>query len=234
MTGFEWGDLFHRENIVHVGALFYLAAFLFRDTLVLRALVIAGDIVYMLYFFFAPATPLWGGIFWSSLFILVNLWMIGQIIAERVNFDLTATQKHLFDVLQDLSPGQFRSLLRIAEEGRATAPVVITQEGQPLDRLYFVVDGEMDIQKAGRHARTKAETFIGEIAFLLQRTATATVTLEPGCSYFVWNAAMLKKLLAAKPELNTALIAAMNRHLANKVATAVISLESIVQDPARV
>ena len=234
MTGFEWGDMFHRENIVHIGALFYLAGFLFRDALILRSLIIAGDFVYMLYFFFAPATPLWGGIFWSTLFVLVNLWMIGLIIAERMDFRLSGKEEHLRKLLSGLSPGQFRSLLKLAGQGEVISPMVITWEGRPLDRLYFVLNGQLDIEKNGQRARTEAETFVGEIAFLLQRTATATVTLEPGCSYFVWKSEALRKLLAARPDLNTSLTSAMNRHLAEKLAQAVISLESIVQDPARV
>lgn len=55
-----------KENIVHLGAALYLAGFLFRDQILLRALVIAGDLVYISYFYFAPEVPLWGGIFWSS------------------------------------------------------------------------------------------------------------------------------------------------------------------------
>lgn len=65
------------ENIVHVGAMLYLAGFLFRNQLILRGLIVAGDLVYILYFYFAPDIPLWGGIFWSILFTVVNLAMIG-------------------------------------------------------------------------------------------------------------------------------------------------------------
>lgn len=53
--------LFASENIVHAGALLYLAGFLFRNQLILRGLIIAGDFVYILYFYFAPEVPLWGG-----------------------------------------------------------------------------------------------------------------------------------------------------------------------------
>jgi hypothetical protein len=37
--------LMHSENIVHIGALLYLAGFLFRDQLTLRGLIIVGDFV---------------------------------------------------------------------------------------------------------------------------------------------------------------------------------------------
>lgn len=64
--------LFDHDNIVHIAAAFYLAGFLFRDQIMLRTLIIAGDVIYILYFFFAPQVPLWGGIFWSSVFIVVT------------------------------------------------------------------------------------------------------------------------------------------------------------------
>ena len=76
----------------------------------------------------------------------------------------------------------------------------------------------MTIEKAGHRAVSEAKTFIGEIAFLLSRPATATVTLEPGCHYCVWDSKTLRALLARKPALSTALSAAMNRKLAEKVA----------------
>ena len=46
--------VFARENIVHFGAALYLIGFLFREQIVLRAFVIAGDLVYISYFYFAP------------------------------------------------------------------------------------------------------------------------------------------------------------------------------------
>lgn len=218
MTSTLLDSLLIKDNIVHVAALFYLAGFLFRNQLLLRGLIIAGDIVYILYFFFAPAEPLWGAIFWSSLFVAVNLWMIGIILAEQRHFALTDRERRLFDVLQDLTPGQFRQLLKLARQGAAEAPMVVTREGEPLDRLYFVLSGEIGIEKAGRCVAMDAETFIGEIAFLLDRPATATVTLEQGCYYFVWNSEDLKRAMSAKPALGSALTAAMNRNLAMKVA----------------
>ena len=46
------------KNIVHVAALLYLVGFLFRDQLILRGLILVGDLVYILYFYFAPESPL--------------------------------------------------------------------------------------------------------------------------------------------------------------------------------
>jgi CRP-like cAMP-binding protein len=217
-TVFE--HLFVGQNIVHVGALLYLLGFLFRDQLVLRGLIILGDLVYILYFYFAPDIPLWGGIFWSAMFTIVNVVMIWFIYLDEVQFSLPAHERKLFDLLVDLTPGQFRTFLKAGKQEVAASPLVITRENEPLNQLYFVTDGKVTIEKGGRRMVSEAKTFIGEIAFLLSRPATATVTLEPGCHYGVWDSNTLRNMLDGNPPLKLSLSAALNRKLAEKVAQA--------------
>ena len=205
---------------MHVAALLYLLGFLFRDQLILRGLILAGNLVYILYFYFAPESPLWGGVFWSAMFTIVNVTMIWLIFFDEVHFSLRANERKLFDLLQDLTPGQFRKLLKAGRQDVAASPIVITKENEPLHQLYFVIDGRMTIEKGGRRAVAEAQTFIGEIAFLLSQPATATVTLEPGCHYCAWDSKTLHTLLDSNPALRTAVSAAMNRKLAQKVAQA--------------
>lgn len=211
------------ENIVHIGALLYLAGFLFHNQIVLRSLIILGDFVYVLYFYFAPDVPLWGGIFWSTMFTLANAVMIGLIVADRMHFRLDRNEKRLFELLQDLTPGQFRQLLKAGQEETASSHLSITQEGKPLEELYFVLDRGITIEKKGSRAVIPSDTFIGEIALLLGQPASATVTLEPGTPYFVWNTRKLKALMQARPDLGNSLNLAMNRKMAEKIAASGIS-----------
>ena len=222
-------QLFVSQNIVHVGAVLYLCAFLFRDQLILRGLILVGDLVYILYFYFAPEVPLWGGIFWSAMFTIVNVGMVWLIFFDEVQFSLPANDRKLFELLVDLTPGQFRKLLKAGRQEVAASPIVITSENEPLHQLYFVTDGKVTIEKAGHRMVSEAKTFIGEIAFLLSRPATATVTLETGCHYCVWDSKALHNVLNGNPALKTALSAAMNRKLAEKVAHAGV-LTDIIGD----
>ena len=233
MSSTIFEQLFVSQNIVHVGALLYLCAFLFRDQLILRGLILVGDLVYILYFYFAPESPLWGGIFWSALFTAVNVVMVWLIFFDEVQFSLPANDRKLFELLVDLTPGQFRKLLKAGRQAVATSPIVITRENEPLHQLYFVTDGKVTIEKAGHRMVSEAKTFIGEIAFLLSRPATATVTLEPGCHYCVWDSKALRAVLHGNTALKTALSAAMNRKLAEKVARAGV-LTDIIGDALEV
>jgi CRP-like cAMP-binding protein len=209
-------QLFVSQNIVHVAALLFLLGFLFRDQFIMRGLILLGDLLYILYFYFAPEEPLWGGIFWSALFAIANVVMIWLIFFDEVQFSLRADERKLFDLLGDLTPGQFRKLLKAGRQEVAIAPLVITRENEPSNALYFVVDGQVTIGKGGHLMVSEAKTFIGEIAFLLSRPATATVTLETGCHYCVWDSKALHSVLNSNPALRTAL-SAINR-LAEKVA----------------
>lgn len=221
------GSLAVSENIVHIGALLYLAGFLFQNAMILRSLIILGDCVYILYFYFAPEVPLWGGIFWSVMFSIVNFVMIALIVVDRVHFGLDANERKLFEMLEDLTPGQFRQLLKAGRQETAIEQKVIAHEHKPLTDLYFVLAGTMTIEKAGNRATAPSGTFIGEIAFLLARPATATVTLAPGSPYFVWNGAKLRQLMQKQPALGTAMSAVLNKMLAQKVATAGVIMNTI-------
>lgn len=213
-------DLLVRENIVHLGAFLYLAGFLCRSQLMLRAFIVAGDVVYILYFYLAPSTPLWGGIFWSVVFTLANLGMIGRILSDRSAYGMSEDDRALHGLLDTMTPGEFRRLMRSGRWNRADGAVTLTLEGEPLHQLAYVVDGAITIEKAGHSFMMEPPAFIGEVAFLIDRPASATVTLAPGTRYVTWDASQLRRLLLRSPALRIGLGAAFNRDMAAKVARA--------------
>ena len=73
---------------------------------------------------------------------------------------------------------------------------------EPSNALYFVIGGKITIEKGGHRAVSEGQTFLGEIAFLLGQPATATVTLEPGCHYCVWDSQALHAVLKGDPAVN--------------------------------
>jgi hypothetical protein len=212
--------VFVGENLVHIAAAIYLAGFLFRDQIMLRALVIIGDFVYTAYYLLAPAQPLWGGAAWSVIFIVVNTVMISRIIADRAHFGLSDDELRLFRKLDTMTPGEFRRFMRMGSWRTATEPAVLTYEGKAVENLYFLLDGAATIEKAGRAIPIDAGVFIGEVAFLLTQPASATVTVEPHTRYVVWDAGVLRRLLIRSPSLRIAFNAALNRDMAAKVARA--------------
>lgn len=209
------------QSLVHAAAIVGVAALVFRDQLMLRALLIASTMLYIVYYVAVRGEPLWGAIFWSVVMIGGNAAMMLRIAFDRTKFGLCAEEERLFAEFGPLTPGQFRALMALAEWRNAETSQILTREGAPVEKLYYVLDGAIGITKAGRSFPIGAGAFIGEIAFLRSQPATATVTLEPGTRYVEWPARGLARLLDHRNgQLKVALHAIFNADMAAKVARA--------------
>lgn len=208
------------DNLIHVGALLYLICFLFRNQILLRMFAVAGDFAYLLFYYGVAEQPLWNAIYWCSLNLIVNFFMIGLLIHDKRELRLDDNGLKLYRNLSSLTPGEFRKLVSAGQWKLATADTVLTTEGQALNQLYYVLEGDIDIQKAGRKIDVNPGIFIGEIAYLLQKPATATVTAKAGSTYIVWNHASLVKSFEKNEGLKHALGALLSSDLAMKVSRA--------------
>jgi hypothetical protein len=130
--------------LIHLGAVCYLICFLFRDQLQLRFFAIAGDALYTAYYFEAAAEPLWSAIVYSSLNICINLFMIGIILQDRRQTPLGDNDLRLYQSFTGMTPGDFRRLSRIGKWHSATDATVLTEEGKSLDRLFYVLEGDIE------------------------------------------------------------------------------------------
>jgi len=213
-------DILHKENIIHIAAGIFLAGFLFRDQIMLRSLVIVGNFVYVAYYYVVVDHPLWGGIFWSVVGILINAVMIGRIVADRTGYGLSPDERALYAHLDTLTPGEFRRLMKAGRWRTVEAETVISTEGRPLGELTYVLEGTVTVEKGGTRFALTTPAFVGEVAFVTQRPASATVTLAPGARTVTWEMGMLQRLLLRAPSLRIGLGAALNRDMAEKVAKA--------------
>jgi hypothetical protein len=213
-------EILDKGNIIHIAAAIFLAGFLFRDQIMLRSLVIVGNVVYVVYFYVVVDYPLWGGIFWSAVGILINGVMIALIITDRARFGLSEDERALHAQLDTLTPGEFRRLMKAGRWQTAAAETVISEEGRPLGELTYVLEGTVTVEKGGTRFPLVPPAFVGEVAFVTHRPASATVRLSPGARYVTWEMGTLQRLLLRAPSLRIGLGAAFNRDMAEKVAKA--------------
>ncbi len=197
-----------------------LVAYFIRDELKLRILIVVSTFIYIAYYYLVPAPPLWDAIFTSVLMILVNFFVLAQIILERTTFQLTPDQKELFEAFETLSPGQFRRILRIAKWHKAQDAdgEILTREAEPSDALFFVFEGIISVERAGSQFRLPAGNFVGEVAYVLNRKTTATTVAPAGVRYVEWDSGALRKLSLKYPNLGNALNALLTRDLAKKLS----------------
>jgi hypothetical protein len=204
--------------LIHLGAILYLVCFLFRNQIHLRIFAMLGDAVYTAYFFGVTGHPLWEAMMWSLMNMAVNAVMIGVLLNDKRETKLGDNELKLYRNLTSLSPGEFRKLVGLGKWNVAAQTETLTQEGQVLDKLYYVLDGALDITKSGRVINVQPGLFIGEIAYLLQKPATATVTVKPGTIYIAWPHAVLTKAFERQDGMRHALSALLSSDLAEKVA----------------
>lgn len=216
-------SLFDGQNIVHLAALLQLTGFVFKDQVVMRGLLVTGSLTYVAYYLLAPDTPLWGGIFWSGVFAVTNITMVIILLRDRRIGQLDDDEGRLFAMLDGFSPGEFRRLVAMAERGTADDALVVTRQDEPLEALYFITTGGVVVRKGEDEKYVAAPVFIGEVAFLLSRPASATVTLTPGTRYLHWQSAQLRSLWLRSPSLRVAFSEALNRDMAAKVQNSALT-----------
>jgi len=203
------------DILVHIGAFLFLLAYLVRDQILLRGLIILGTVFYIVYYFFME-TPLWSALLWNSSFVVINLLMIGVIYSDRASFVMSEREKKLYQVFNTLSPGEFKKLLKIADWFDGSSEEQITTEGEVPARLYFIIDGEALIARDDKKFFVGPSVFIGELAYLIKKPATATVKLTDKVVGISWKTSSLIKLLASNPQMKIAFDGLLNQDLAAK------------------
>lgn len=207
--------------LIYIGAGLLLVAYGIRDELRLRVLIIVSTFVYIAYYYWLPTGTLWEPVITSILFVLINLWVLGQIALERTTFRLSEDEKSLFDAFETLSPGQFRRVLKLAQWRTADDPdgTLLTREDEPSSALFYVFDGIISVEKHGRQFRLPEGNFVGEVGYVLNRHTTTTSVAPEGVRYIEWDAHKLRALGKARPALGNALNALLTRDLAKKLKT---------------
>lgn len=204
--------------LVHGASALYVIAFLVKNQLVLRSIVLLATAMYIAYYYFAPAVPLWEAIWWSAILGAANVYVMVQLLLERTTFAMSDRERALYGHFSTMMPGEFRRLLKIAEWNTPDTPFELTEQERICDHLHYLLEGGADIQKNGRHFMVKAPSFIGEVSYFLGGGASATVIAHPASVVVSWPRARLDRLIAKQPGIRIALHGLLNTDMAAKVA----------------
>ncbi|MEM6588292.1 MAG: cyclic nucleotide-binding domain-containing protein [Pseudomonadota bacterium] len=221
LTEFFGADLFAQLTpprvYVHLALLFYVLGFLTRDELILRVQVLAGTVFYILYYYFISDIPLWEAIWGSLAIAAANIYSSYIIIHERSTFGMSASERALFENFHTLRPGHFRRIMKKAERRQITEDTVLLTRDAPVDKLFFVYSGDVEISRGTKSAILEQGHFLGELAFLKGTAASATVVAKPGAEVIIWDQATLKKIMDKSPTISNAILALFNEDLATKL-----------------
>jgi hypothetical protein len=207
-------------HFIHLGALLYFVCFLFRNQILLRSFAIAADLAYLVYYLNVADRPLWDAAFWSVLILLTNAVMLVIIIRDQRGAGFDDNELKLYRCLSGLSPSDFRRIVRLGKWTRVASEATLATAGQPLHELHYILEGAIEMEKDARMIDVKAPLFIGEIAFLRQSPASATVRVKPGTLYISWSHDDLTRAQLKHDNVRTAISAMLNSDLADKLARA--------------
>lgn len=203
--------------LFHVSNLMAFLAFLLRDQLHLRLLMAVSFFLQALYYYAVPGGPLFDPLFWKVVSLAVNIMMIALVFGGRFDFGIPEDLRSLFETIKVLTPGQFRKLVSRTTRVHGNGTAILT-EGMKPARLYFLLKGEARIIKNRQNAVIQSGVFLGEVAFLSDIAASATVVLPEGSECISWDSASLHQMMKKDRAIDIALRGFFNHDLAYKVA----------------
>jgi Cyclic nucleotide-binding domain len=211
--------------LFHLSNLMAFLAFLLRDQLQLRLLMAVSLLLQGLYYYAIPGGPLFDPLFWKIVSFLANLAMIVLVFGGKLDFGIPSDLRSLFKKINVLSPGQFRKLAKLSTRTfGGDGPLLI--EGEKPTQLHYLLKGDAAIIKNGTRHSIAPDVFLGEIAFLNNSTASATVHLLEGAECISWDAEALRKLMRTDKAIDIAMRGVFNHDLAAKVANSVPIIKS--------
>ena len=206
------------NSLAHAAAGLYALGLLTRNQILLRVLILLGTGFYIAYYYLAPAVPLWEAIIWSCVLGSANIYVLAGLTLDRTTFALSSWERALYAKFPGLAPGEFRRLMRSGTWIEGDGVKHLTIEGEKQGHLFCTLDGLVNIHREGEDFAVEGGCFIGEIAYLLNTPATATVTAAPGTWTMRWEFEALRKLELRYPALRIAIRDAFNVDMARKVA----------------
>ncbi|AXI54762.1 hypothetical protein C1J05_09880 [Sulfitobacter sp. JL08] len=203
---------------VQLALLFYILGLLTRNELRLRLFLLVGSGFYIIYYYNASDAPLWDAIWASSAIAASNLLMIVVILRERSTLGMSPEMLTLYQSFPTLNPGQFRRIMRLGDWIVAEQDTEICTQGVKPTHLYLLSSGTIKLGRDGKSVNIGAGNFLGEISFLIDGPATATVIAPAGAHYVQWERNQLTALMEKSSRLSNALSALFNKDIARKLA----------------
>lgn len=190
-----------------------------KDILWLRLLSVTASFCSISYNTYISEQPLWVPIIWNLFFISLNFYHISRIIYGNRRIILNNKEQELYQMsFSQLNLIEFSKLIRMGEWKKADSDVILIKEDQPMEDLLMIYNGHVDILVKENNFEKKINElkdgqFIGEMSFLSNHPAAATVKTVHPTEYVCWKQKSLKELMTRNPSLLFSLQAAMGTQI---------------------
>lgn len=204
----------------HIGFLLMAVSFFLTSILWLRIFLVLA-FAFLIVYFALPETPLYTGIAYSVLFILINLYRLYSLERARRIVHATSGGDALRRGFGGLDDEHVAELTELGELYDLDPGSVLTQEGGAVDAVYLISEGQAVVEVGGRRVgQLRAGEFVGEVAFLAEIPATATVRAATPLTVIALDSARLRAAGKEDPAIAAAIYRVIGMALARKLNAA--------------
>ncbi|WP_131802558.1 cyclic nucleotide-binding domain-containing protein [Yoonia litorea] len=208
------------DVLVLLAAGMFVLGYLLINQVYLRLMLLIGTILYIWYYAVVDDAPLWSAIFASAATGTANLVGLLNLLYRSSRFAIPRKYRDIYSRFSVLPPGDFRNLMALAKRVRRPAGHLLTTKGQRPENLYFIIEGQIELEKFGKKFHLPDGIFVGEVAYLKNTGASATVVLHRESEVLEWDTIALRKKCRRHPRFRLALDALLSLDLVEKVARA--------------
>ncbi len=110
------------------------------------------------------------------------------------------------NIFQAFTPIEFKELVKMGHWHSVPAEVVLVSEGEMFDKIIYIHDGDAEVITKRKRVNTIGDgSFVGEMGFITNEPAIATVRTTSPMRYLYWSRNELEELLAQNPSMYAAL-----------------------------
>lgn len=202
----------------HLSYVLIAISYWLTDIFWLRTVAVIGLSLEILYFWFSGG-DLRAGIGWDLIFIAINLYQIYRLVKDRLSLRLPEADRDLLrGVLKGPDDAQIARLLHAGAFLDLAAGATLAEENRPLQKIYFICSGRVRVTISGREvSHLERGNFVGEVAFLTEMPATATVITEGEVRALAFDRARLKQFFDNDADVAGIIYQLLGRELAGKI-----------------
>src|SRR5262245_30127560 len=211
----EVGSLFTLNNLPgHFSYALIAISYWLTDIFWLRIVAVVGLSFEILYFWHSGG-DLRTGIGWDIIFIVINLYQLYRLAKERLSLRLPEGERDLLrSALTGLDDSQVARLIGAGAFVDLPDGATLAEENETLKKMFFICSGRARVVIGGREvSHLEQGSFVGEVAFLANKLATATVIAEGDLRAITFDRDELRQFFDKETEV-AGLIC---RELANKI-----------------
>lgn len=215
----DLGAIFSLNNWPgHLSYVLIAISYWLTDMFWLRVVAVVGLTLEILYFWLSGG-DLRTGIGWDLIFISINLYQIYRLVKDRLSLRLPEPDRELLrSVLTGLDDSQIARLLVAGDFCDIADGTTLAEEDQALEKIFFICSGRVRIMIAGRQvSHLERGNFVGEVAFLTERPATATVIAEGDVRALAFEKSKLSQFFHNEAEVAGLIYQLLGRELAHKI-----------------